>query len=147
GAEPACANDGYQLLRVADWEEGIALRPSLGLETIQAVAAAKVRWVVREPGSGAQQCLDEIINRTESQRPMRRWPQAFDHRGVAGAIRGDGADAGVCLRLTSSEAELGFLSIRQEAYELCLPEPFARDPRALALVKVVRSTSYRRLLA
>jgi molybdate-binding protein/transcriptional regulator with XRE-family HTH domain len=146
GAVPA-RYDAYHLLRIADWDEGIAIRPGSGLDTIRAVVGAKLRWVVREPGSGAQQCLDEVIGRPDSRRPPHRWPRAFDHRGVADAIRGEGADAGICLRLTSAEAGLRFLSVRPEAYEICLPEPLARDPRALALLRVVRSTGYRRLLA
>ena len=40
----------YQLLRVAEWEEGIALAPSLGLRTIRAAMAARLRWVSRRLG-------------------------------------------------------------------------------------------------
>ena len=71
---------------------------------------------------------------------------AFDHRGVADAIRGGWADAGICLRLTSLEANLDFLNVRREAYDLCFPAALAGDPRLQALVRVVRSSSYRRLL-
>jgi molybdate-binding protein/transcriptional regulator with XRE-family HTH domain len=143
----------YHLLRIADWDEGIALGPRLGLRTIQDVVVAKLRWIVREPGSGAQQCLDEVIGRRDPDRggtprpQLRRAPRAHDHRGVADAIRGDGADAGICLRLTSEEAGLSFLSVRQEAYEFCLPDALLQDPRTAALLRVVRSAAYRRLLA
>ena len=138
---------GWQLLRVADWDEGIVLDPGLGLGSIREVVDARLRWVLREPGSGAQQCLDELLGPPGSRRPGRSWPRAFDHRGVAGAIRGRGADAGVCLRLAGEEAGLRFLSVRREAYDLCLPDGFlARSPRR-ALVRVVRSEAYRRLLA
>ena len=71
---------------------------------------------------------------------------AFDHRGVADAIRGGWADAGVCLRLTGLEANLDFLSVRREAFDLCFPAALAADPRLQALVRAVRSSSYRRLL-
>ena len=53
---------------------------------------------------------------------------ARDHRGVAEAIRSSWADAGVCLRLTSEEANLSFLCVRREAYDICFPEAVAGDP-------------------
>jgi molybdate-binding protein/DNA-binding XRE family transcriptional regulator len=148
GAEPG-RDDAYHLLRIADWEEGIALGPKLRLRTIRDAVRAKLRWVVRESGSGAQQCLDELIGGPNSRRWPRtpRRPRAHDHRGVAEAIRGDGADAGICLRLASEEAGLAFLSVRQEAYELCIPDRLLDDSLGSALLRVVQSAAYRRLLA
>ena len=71
---------------------------------------------------------------------------ASDHRGVADAIRSGWADAGICLRLTSVEANLDFLNVRREAYDLCFPTALANDPRIQALIRVVQSKDYRRLV-
>ena len=51
----------------------------------------------------------------------RRTPRriAYDHRGVAEAVRCGWADVGVCLQLVSEEAGLKFLSVRRESYDLC----------------------------
>lgn len=141
------AGDGFQLLRMADWDEGIALTPALGLTTIRAAVNSRLRWIGREPGSGARQCLDELPGKAARHDPTRPMLCARDHRGVAEAIRSNWADAGVCLRLTSEEANLTFLSVRREAYDLCFPEAFAGDHRLRALLQVVRSSSYRRSLA
>jgi molybdate-binding protein/DNA-binding XRE family transcriptional regulator len=136
----------WSLVHVAGWDEGIVTDPGLGLSTIREIVDARLRWVLREPGSGAQQCLDEVLGPLGSRRPARGWPRAYDHRGVAGAIRGRGADAGICLRLAGDEAGLRFLSVRREAYDLCLPEEFLTDARVRALLRVIRSDAYRRLL-
>jgi molybdate-binding protein/DNA-binding XRE family transcriptional regulator len=136
----------YRLLRVADWDEGIALAPEFHLGTIRAAVGAKLRWVGREPGSGARQCLDEVLGRSANARTSRPLHEALDHRSVASAIRARWADAGICLRLASEEADLGFLSVREEAYEICFPDFLAQDPRIRALLQVVRSVAYRRLL-
>ena len=143
--EDSGRRDDFQVIRVADWDEGIAMRPGLGLGTIREVINARLRWVVREPGSGAQQCLDELLGRGVA-RPDRRCSRALDHRGVAEAIRGQRADAGICLRIAGEEAGLSFLSVRQEAYEICMPEGLLHDPRGRACLKVIRSPAYRRLL-
>ncbi|MFO0892298.1 MAG: substrate-binding domain-containing protein [Isosphaeraceae bacterium] len=140
------AGPELRLLRVADWEEGIALAPGLGLRSIEAAIRARLRWIYREPGSGAQQCLDEVLSAGPEKRAARGVRRASDHRAVAGAIRSGWADAGVCLRLTSQEAGLDFLDIRREAYDLCYRASLAGDLRGQALIRAVRSSSYRRLL-
>jgi molybdate-binding protein/transcriptional regulator with XRE-family HTH domain len=132
---------GFSCLRIAHWQEGIAVARASGIRSIRAARRGKLRWVGREPGSGARQCLDELL---ESRPPPRRL--ARDHRGVAEAVRCGWADAGVCVRLASAEADLEFLQVREEAYDLCFPSSNEMAPRIRALIEVVRSRSYRRLL-
>jgi molybdate-binding protein/DNA-binding XRE family transcriptional regulator len=129
------------LLRVARWEEGVAFRPQHEKSTLQSLLAKRLRWVGRESGSGADQCLQQV--RGVRRRPVRI---ARDHRGVAEALRNGCADAGVCVRLASEEAGLEFLSVRLEDYDLVFAKSLQDDPRIQALVRVVRSASYRRLL-
>jgi molybdate-binding protein/transcriptional regulator with XRE-family HTH domain len=132
---------GFRLLRITRWEEVVAFASARPIRSIGEAIEADLRWIGREPGSGARQCLDELLG--ERRRPRRL---AADHRGVAEAIRSGWADAGVCLRLASEEAGLDALGIRHEAYDLCFPDALKGDPRLRALIDAVRSTSYRRLL-
>jgi molybdate-binding protein len=132
---------GYSLLHVARWEEGLTFAPAQQIATVGAAVRSSLRWIGREPGSGARQCLDELLG---TRRPPRRL--ASDHRGVAEAIRCGWADLGVCLRLASEEAGLAFMGIRREAYDVCFPDALKGDPRIKALIATVRSPSYRRLL-
>jgi molybdate-binding protein/DNA-binding XRE family transcriptional regulator len=131
----------FRLVKVARWQEGVAVSSSLSARSLREVSRGKLRWVGREPGSGARQCLDELLHDRPAPRRLAR-----DHRGVAEAVRCGWADAGVCVRLVSEEAGLRFLSVCEEAYDLCFPASLESDPRVRALVKVIRSTSYRRLL-
>jgi molybdate-binding protein/DNA-binding XRE family transcriptional regulator len=132
---------GYNLIRVAHWEEGVAFTPGR-FSSIRAAVRSNSRWIGREDGSGARQCLDEVLGKT------RAVPRhvASGHQGVAEAIRSGWADAGVCLRLVSEEAGLSFLGVRQEAYDLCFPAEWEGDLRIQALLDVVRSSTYRRAL-
>jgi molybdate-binding protein len=132
---------GYSLLRIARWEEGIAFAPGLNLPSIPEAMRSSLHWIGREDGSGARQCLDELLDGRKAPRRL-----ASDHRGVAEAVRNGWADAGVCLRLVSEEAGLDFLRVREEAYDLCFPERCGEDPRIRALLDVVRSPSYRKAL-
>jgi molybdate-binding protein/DNA-binding XRE family transcriptional regulator len=133
---------GYSLLRVARWEEGIALAPGRAVRSIRAAMRSDLRWIGREDGSGARQCLDELLGcRRTAPRCL-----ASNHRGVAEAVRSGWADAGVCLRLVSEEAGLDFFGVREEAYDLCFPTRLAGDHRIQALQEIVRSPLYRKTL-
>jgi molybdate-binding protein/transcriptional regulator with XRE-family HTH domain len=133
---------GFTLLRVARWQEGLALPGQSRIRSVSAAVHSKLRWIGREPGSGARQCLDQLLNRQATPRRV-----AHDHRGVAEAIRCGWADAGVCLRLVCEEAGLRFLSVREEIYELCFPRESEGDFRIRALMEAVRSASYRQVLS
>jgi molybdate-binding protein len=132
---------GFRLLRVARWEEGLTVAASAAVSSVGGALRAGLRWVGREPGSAARQCLEELL---PNRRPPRRY--AFDHRGVADAVRCGWADVGVCHRLASEEAGLHFFGVRQEQFDLCYPSDAEDDPRIAALIQVIRSSSYRRLL-
>jgi molybdate-binding protein/DNA-binding XRE family transcriptional regulator len=133
---------GYTLLSAAGWEEGVAFDPSRRFGTVGEALRSGLRWVGREAGSGARQCLDELLGDGPAREGL---PLARDQRGVAEAVRAGWADAGVCLRLAGEEAGLGFLAVRSEAYDLCFPASLRDDRRIRALVRAVQSASYRRL--
>jgi len=130
-----------RLLRVARWEEGLAVGAGTAVTSVGGALRARLRWVGREPGSAARQCLDEL--RRHAQPPRR---VAYDHRGVAEAVRCGWADAGVCHRLAGEEAGLRVFTVRREQFDLCYPSDAEDDPRVVALVRVVRSARYRWLL-
>jgi molybdate-binding protein/DNA-binding XRE family transcriptional regulator len=133
---------GHSILTVANWQEGLALGASVAASTVASVLRSRLRWVGREAGSGARQCQDEVLQH----RPLPR-RMAKDHRGVAAAIRCGWADAGICVRLVSEEVSLKFIGVREESYQLCFPDALEDDPRMRALLQVIRSRSYRSLLA
>jgi molybdate-binding protein len=133
--------EGCRLVRLARWQEGIAMAPSTRLRSVRAVSRAKLTWVGREPGSGARQCLDRLLENRPSPRRIAR-----NHRGVTEAIASGWADAGVCVQLASAEAGLDFLPVQEESYDVCYPTSLADDRRIKAFLSVVRSVAYRRLL-
>ena len=134
-----------RLLRMTRWQEGLALMPGLGIQTVHDAVNGNLRWVGREEGSGARHCLETIF--ASQGVPSRHFRHlATDHRGVAESIRAGWAQAGVCVRLTAEEAGLIFLSVRNEDYDLCFRADMEDDPRIIALVETLRSQSFRRLL-
>lgn len=134
--------EGFQLVRLAQWQEGIAMAGSSGLRSVRGVLNARLTWVGRESGSGARRCLDDLLQ-------GRRTPriEARNHQGVAQAVQSGWADAGVCVQMVSEEAGLRFLPVQQESYDVCFSSALAGDRRIKAFIKVIRSLAYRKLLS
>jgi molybdate-binding protein/DNA-binding XRE family transcriptional regulator len=133
---------GYILLRVAEWEVGIAHDLGLNVTMVRELAKRKIRWVMREPGSGAQSCLNSLIEHGDV-RPPNSSKQARDHWGVCEAIRCGWAQAGISVRLTAEEAALGFINVKREVYDLCFKSELQYDPRLMDLIRVIRSKTYK----
>jgi molybdate-binding protein/DNA-binding XRE family transcriptional regulator len=132
---------GFCLVRIADWEEGLALAPGLGTRTIHSLLGSNLCWIGREAGTGARQVLDEL-----SEGQLVPQHLARDHRDVAQTIRAGFAQAGVSVRLVCEEEGIDFLSVREEPYDLCFLQVSLGDPRIRALIEVIRSPGYRKLL-
>lgn len=134
--------EGFRLLRLAEWEEGIVLPASDGARSAESLTRRPRRWAAREPGSAARECLDELLGR-------RRFDgrEVDSHAAVAEAVHAGWAEAGVCVRLCAEEAGLKFLSLRQESLDLCFATEHQSDPRIQALIRLLRSRRYRRLLS
>ena len=131
------------VVRIAEWESGVVLRsppPSGGL----ARALREVRrWVWREPGSGARQCQDLVLQGSKVE-PRHT---VDSHSAVVEAVRSSWADAGVALRLSGTQAGLAFFSVRTEPYDIHLAADFSDDFRFTAFLRVVRSKRFRALLS
>ena len=134
--------DGYRLLRVAQWQAGIALPTEDLTHSPDVVVSHSPRWAMREPGSAARDCLDELLGGRDC--PGR---QVDGHFSVAEAVRLGWAEAGVCVKLCAVEAGLNFLPLRTEALDFCFPVSLQNDPRIQALVGLLRNRAFRRLVS
>ena len=131
---------GFCLLRVAQWQEGLALAPENRARSPRSVVRKARRWALRETGSAARECLDELCKRASG----RIVPS---HAAVADAVRGGWADAGVCVQLSAENAGLNFVPVRKEAVDFCFPSALRHDARIQALLRLLRSRPYRRMIA
>jgi len=138
----ATLGDGYRLLRAAQWEEGVALPAEDQSRSAEVLARCSRRWASREPGSAARECLDELLG---GRRFFGR--QVNGHAAVAEAVHAGWAQAGICVKLCAAEAGLNFLPMRTESLDLCYPAGNQHEPRIQALIRLLRSRRYRRLVS
>jgi len=134
-------NAPFRLLRVTNWQAGLTTARGLSNDSVARVLSSDVRWIGREPGSGARQVQDELLQGMAAPSII-----AKNHAAVVDAIRSGWAEAGVSIRLVAEDAGLDFIGVREEAYDLCILKSQEEDPRLRALVEVVRSLSLRNRL-
>jgi putative molybdopterin biosynthesis protein len=136
------AGAGYQLLRAAAWSEGLALAVPERFRSTAALVRGGETWALREVGSAARDCLDDLFGR-------RRQPEGRivrGHAAVAGSIRAGWAGAGVCVQLSAVESGLSFRPLRTEFLDLCVAESSFEDHRVRALLLALRSRGHRRVI-
>jgi molybdate-binding protein len=142
-AARALLGNEFCLLRAAEWEEGVALAADNRTRSLRSIArGGRRRWALREPGSGARECLDELL-----QGKPASGRRVHSHAAVAEAVRAGWAEAGVCVRVAAEEAGLRFLPVQTEALDLCFPTSLKRDRRVQALIRLLRSRAHRRLVS
>ena len=115
--------EGFRLVRVADWQEGLAVGGKTRSRSPASVARGVRRWALREQGSAARECLEEL-------RPEAPGRTVHSHTAVAEAIRGGWAEAGVCVRLAAEEACLSFPLLLPLPLILTFPNPLIPLPLA-----------------
>lgn len=136
---------GHRLIHQVQWDSGIAVIAERRERSAAALLRANVRWVNREEGSAARHTFDTLL--ASRRRPAGYEHVVRDHRAVATTVASGWAEAGVCVRPAAAEARLSFISVQQEAYELCVVDSHMDDPRIAALIATLQSTAYRQLVA
>ncbi|MCC6822106.1 MAG: substrate-binding domain-containing protein [Verrucomicrobiota bacterium] len=130
---------GYRLVRVAQWQEGLALAAHNQTRSTRSVARSARCRALREAGSAARECLDEL----RAHAPGRT---RHSDTAVAEPVRDGWADADVCVQLAAEEAGLNFLPVHAETLDFCYSSASEHDPRIQALIRLLHSRSYRRLV-
>ncbi len=130
------------------WEQGLLLRPDVQgrVAGIGDLGGRRVRVLNREDGSGSRALLDEALE-TAGVEPAEVEGYATTARGhlsVADGIASGAADAGVAIRAAGIARSLGFVPLRDEAYELVIPDHFLDLPAVDALLGLLRRPGIRR---
>jgi putative molybdopterin biosynthesis protein len=122
----------------ATWEQGLLVRPDARhrIGGIGDLSGGQLRLLNREQGSGSRALLDEelIAAGVETAQVEGYATAARGHLAVAAAVAAGAADAGVAIRAASVSYGLEFLPLRQEAYELVIPDHFLDLPAVQALL-------------
>lgn len=102
----------------------------------EAVRSSSARMVNRNAGSGTRVLLDGLLG---GARPEGYHHQARSHHAVAAAVAQGRADWGMTLDVLAASHGLGFVFVREEEYDLAIPEARWDRPAVAALRGILAS--------
>ncbi|MFZ0888866.1 MAG: substrate-binding domain-containing protein, partial [Candidatus Binataceae bacterium] len=133
------------------WELGLAVAAGnpRGIRGFEDLARSGVRLVNRELGSGARFALDEAFAalRIDARRITGYDRELPGHLEVAGAVAAREADAGVTIRVAADAYGVGFIALREERYDLVIPEREADHAAVRAMLDALNSRRFARELS
>ena len=122
----------------------------LQLRTLADVAAARARFVLRQPGSGTRLLMQHLLQ-AEGLAPGAlhgTLAHAEDsHLAVAAAVASGGADAGLGIEAAAAHFGLGFVPLIEEDYYLVCLRDTLEQPAVQALRRVLQGAAWRETLA
>ena len=131
----------------AVWEEGLVLAPGnpKQVRRFEDVARPGLRLANREPGSGSRALLDaELAALGIAGATLPGYDTALPgHLAVAEVVALGLADVGVAVRAAANALGLDFLPLRQERYDLVIPNVHLDHPGVLALLEALKRRSLR----
>jgi putative molybdopterin biosynthesis protein len=131
----------------AAWEQGLLVRPDARrrIGGIGDLAEGRARLLNREPGSGSRALLDDLLAEAGvvPATVVGYGTAARSHLSVADGIAAGAADAGVAIRAAGRARGLEVIPLREEAYELIIPDHFLDLPAVGALLDTLRRPGVR----
>lgn len=135
----------------ASWEIGLAVPMALRdrIRDVADLARQGVRMVNRERGSGARLALDEALAQLGVEaRSLKGYERELGgHLEVAAAVGSGEAQAGVTIRVAAEAYGLHFIPMREERYDLLIPEREMEFPAVGAMLEALNTASFARELS
>jgi putative molybdopterin biosynthesis protein len=139
------------VVNFARWEVGLVTAESnpRGIRKFCDLARRDVRIVNRERGSGARQVLDEALSAADlkPKQIVGYEDEVPGHLEVAAAVQSGDADAGVTIRVAAEAYGLGFIPLREERYDLAIPETELESAPASRMLDALNSRRFAREVA
>ncbi len=150
-ARKMLGNRRMVFVNFASWETGLAVSAALSDRIRGAADLARhgVRIVNREPGSGARLALDDALSELGIEgRTIEGYRRELGgHLEVAAAVGAGEAQAGVTIRVAAEAYGLDFIPMREERYDLLIPEREMELPVVGAMLEALNSSRFARELS
>jgi len=139
------------LVTFASWEAGLLVAKGnpKRIRSVADLVRRGVRIVNREAGAGARMALDEAISDLglDARAITGYTHEVGGHLEVAGAIAAGEADCGVTIRVAAQAYGLAFIALRDERYDLAIPETAMTLEPARILMEALNSDRLRHELS
>lgn len=138
------------LIRLVGREQGLILAPGnpLDIQGLEDLKKTGVRFINRQKGSGTRVLLDWKLAGMglDKEKITGYADEEYTHMNIAQAVLSGRADAGLGVRAAANALGLDFIPVGNEEYDLVIPQRFMEDERIVALLEVIRSQEFKKMV-
>ncbi|MEO8485068.1 MAG: substrate-binding domain-containing protein [Betaproteobacteria bacterium] len=119
------------------------------VRTLADVAARRLRFVNRQPGSGTRLALERLLKRERvAPEAIVGWTrEEFTHAAVAATVAAGEADVGFGIRAAAAQLGLAFVPLADERYAFACRRRDLRDPRIRTFRRLIASPTVAKVVA
>ncbi len=145
-ARKAMGRRRFVVVNFARWELGLAVAPGNphAIRSVADLAQPGISIVNREAGAGARLALDEMLAEDGlKSTPIAGYARELGgHLEIAAAIANGAADAGITVRVAAEAYGLDFIALREERYDLVIPERELESASVRAMLETLNSSRF-----
>ena len=143
-------DEEFTVVTFARWEEGLVVAAGnpKSVKKVEDLVRKSVRFVNREPGSGARGLVDQLLAKAGIEEAKVQGYQrvAFGHLAAAYCVLAGDADVCLATRSAAQTFGLGFVPLHSERYDLVMRKRTAELPAVKAFLDVLQRAELRRKL-
>jgi len=112
----------------------------LQIRRLTDIATRNITFINRQNGAGTRLLTDKILKdcNIEESKINGYEREEYTHMSVAAAISSGSVDCGMGILAAANALDLDFVEVAEERYDLIIPEVFAKDPKILTLLEMIR---------
>jgi molybdate-binding protein len=132
------------IVNLTRWRQGLVVAPGnpRGIEGVADLLREDLRFVGREPGSGAERLVTRLLDELGLCAGSFLAP-ATTHAEVARRVRWGAADFGVAIEAAAIAEGLDFIPLAEERFDLLVPRERAELPEVARLLELIDRRSFR----
>lgn len=133
------------VVNLTRWRQGFVLPKGnpMGISEAGDLVGRPIRFAMRERGAAARELVAGLLESGGVADLVLEGPVASGHAEVAQLVRVGAADVGVAIESVALAADLDFVPLREERFDLILPAATAADGPARRLIEALDDTVFR----
>jgi putative molybdopterin biosynthesis protein len=140
-----------RVVTLVNREQGLIVAPGnpKGIRGLEDLTRSDLTFVNRKTGSGTRLWLDYQLGQQGIKPAQIRGytTEVSTHREVAEAVRQGRADLGLAVYAAARAANLDFIPLLEERFDLVIPEEHYRNPLLAPALETINSAAFRREVA